>query len=603
MYYNKKITCSLICVFLAVLLIALSAIAPVGAVESVKVNPESKIDSALKEKMETASPDEKIKVSVWVRDIDKQEVSDDLENNNLNEEFGQKVNQEIIRINRETTENLYEVNNKMILDTILENISVEDSSVKYLSSYAPNIELVLTKDEIIKLSKQPEVKAVYSVVDVLDEGCEEYNASTTSDGEVDIDACVSAVGAAFLRDELDLTGLGIKIGLIENSLPNVNFHTLRNSNIILDPNAVEGVNPSHANSVATMIVGQTLNSVTGVCQYVGVVPDATLYCTTPSNDAANTNAWKERTEWLVRQGVNIINISIAFDSQRYTADNDFTKWVDHIVYEHDITIVTAAGYTSNVSPFNFAYNTIPVGIVQMEIVDGEYIFSNETSSARATAGKYYPHVVAPGYINNVGGLVVDSGNSFSAPLVVGCIAQLMQEWYELLTKPTLVKTLIMAGADGMKSSDVVDSSGICMDRAYGAGVVNVIRSRQCMIDNNKLYSSSYQANSGANINLKLTVTNAEPVRLVLNWQRKSTVTHAYYGVSLYSISFLKLIITSPSGEEYISYNCSDTVQLLEFVPDESDLGDYTITISRYGPTGYYTDFALVSQGNGMIFEQ
>ncbi len=80
---KKKNTISAMCVLMAMLMLLLSVALPVSA-ESEKltadstvqipVNPEDKIDSTLKEKMSTASPEEKIPVTIWYTDVDQAQI-------------------------------------------------------------------------------------------------------------------------------------------------------------------------------------------------------------------------------------------------------------------------------------------------------------------------------------------------------------------------------------------------------------------------------------------------------------------------------------------------------------------------------------------------
>lgn len=81
---KNKMICSLTSVFLAVLMIMLGALSPIGAVGNMEitedttvkpvVNSADKIDPALKEIIAEASPDEKIPVAIWYEDIDQEQV-------------------------------------------------------------------------------------------------------------------------------------------------------------------------------------------------------------------------------------------------------------------------------------------------------------------------------------------------------------------------------------------------------------------------------------------------------------------------------------------------------------------------------------------------
>ena len=625
----KKLVKKSFVILLAILMVTFIAQVPIMASEEARLESTEKFDNALKEKLESVNADEKINVSVWFKNIDetklKRNITETLSMTKSSESNTYKAEpvvaniktnsqviseqQEVIEVSRSCAKDLYESSNDDFSDELMRVADIDSDAVIYSCSYAPNIDLSLTEDEIYRIAQHPEVDRIYlTVTPISEENSTDYDAQSVSENtsSANTQDCLDAVWASYLRDTLGKTGSGIKIGRIENNLPDPNIATLQNSMIFLDESAVnKDQYHEHADAVANILVGRTV--VDGSDNYIGVVPDATLYCTTFRDSENESTGWKERTEWLISQGVNIINISSDFGENGQTADNDFSKWIDHIVYQHSITVVIAAGYfgtptDSYSSPFNYVHNVISVGAIHMRINDGEYEFMPYEESAYSSSGMYFPQVVAPGIVSDIVGLYDMDGNSFSTPLVTGCIAQLMQEFPELLTSPTLVKSVIMAGADGRRSSTATDPSGICMDRVYGAGVLNVLRSRNCMLASDKTYQSSYNSNSYSDVNLRLTITDDGPVRLALNWSRMANVTHAYNGISLYPISHLKLTVRSPQGTEYSSYHLSNTFQMIKFTPNPADSGDYTITISRNGPTGYYTDYSLAVFGDAFITE-
>jgi hypothetical protein len=196
-----------------------------------------------------------------------------------------------------------------------------------------------------------------------------------------------------------------------------------------------------------------------------------------------------------------------------------------------------------------------------------------------------------------------SGNSFSAPFVVGAIVQLIDVYPNLATNPTLIKSLIMVGSNGEKSRVNDDTSGTDMDREYGAGVVNVQNSIDCLSTStvNKMYSGQYLTNDSQDINLKVNISESGNVRMALNWQSSSYFdSHEYHysseNLHYYGMSFIKLTAVSPNGNVYTSFDVSNPFQLLVFDVPNDDLGTYSITVSRYGPTGYTTPISLAMKG-------
>ena len=81
--------------------------------------------------------------------------------------------------------------------------------------------------------------------------------------------------------------------------------------------------------MASILVGKQKN-------YVGVVPDAELYYVERSIGV------KQGIELLIETyNVNIINISTSIGN--YNTYNDYSRWMDHIISNHHITVVMSSG--------------------------------------------------------------------------------------------------------------------------------------------------------------------------------------------------------------------------------------------------------------------
>ncbi len=148
---------------------------------------------------------------------------------------------------------------------------------QFFSSYAPLIRVTLTPEEIAILAKDSRVDTIYYSPDV--KMADNTNVS------------IPLIRANYTRDTVGCTGSGIKIGMIECTLPDKNETFLAGSDIYHDPN-VPGTTGLHATFVASIMVGQTStwNGVT----YRGIVPNAKLYST--RYPSSNTGEWRERVE-------------------------------------------------------------------------------------------------------------------------------------------------------------------------------------------------------------------------------------------------------------------------------------------------------------------
>lgn len=598
------------------------------------VSTVNKIDSALIDVLNSASDDEMIPVSIWFQSINETVLAEqtmteinsliaegimssevleaiDSETGQINaaeDQLSVDDRQLLISIRRRSAKELYLNTNELNLSTITSQI--DEYNVIYICSFAPNVVVELRKDDIMLLNNYNSIDHVYYYYeDVLDESNEGENlySSSPSTHIATINECHTVVGT---RD--DLTGEGIKVGMIEGSLPEVRTAILssQKDQIHIDPSTTKAVD-AHTTAVAAILVGKCTESGK---EFVGMLPDADLYCTTVNVPGG----WKAGLEWLVDSGVNVINISHSLISQR---DDDscreVSRWVDHIAYEHNIVVVAACGYLNdNVSPNKFTNNIILVGAINFGYDSNDnVIFEPYATSAYSSTGKYYPHIVGPGNtismpsMPNGPGMPV-CGNSAATPFVVGAIAQLMELSPTIISNPTLAKSLVMAGANGEKSGTSTDTSGTDMDRLYGAGVVNIPRSISCLSTSSysKMYTATHTTQTNMNTSVYVNINRAGNVRMALNWQSRNEFdeddTNHESSEELISnnyFSFYRLQVTAPNGEVYTSFDVASPFQLLVFNVPNNNLGTYSVTLSRYGPGGYTTDISLAIYGCEYIY--
>ena len=78
---RTKMLCAITSVLMAVLPVAMSVSVPIGALDTLTTSSQNKIDSVLREKMDTMSVSDKVPVSVWFEDIDYKEVKNQVEDN------------------------------------------------------------------------------------------------------------------------------------------------------------------------------------------------------------------------------------------------------------------------------------------------------------------------------------------------------------------------------------------------------------------------------------------------------------------------------------------------------------------------------------------
>lgn len=609
--------------FLCCLLVILNLISlvgtPISAISIVENDTMEKIDSYLLEQIDNSTkPNEEFTVSVWFSDISQADVNagtakkvkDLIDDGKLTQSsYNQlrtveKVNinqnktalreeaQLLLETKRSVSKKLYQDKNTSVVADVVDSLGLQQEDVLYVCSYAPNATLSVNEAEIYQLAQNSNVESIALEATTLSDDTA-TTSTTDSSSLVDLSVAMNSIGVSALRTLSGLSGSGMKIGMIERSTPwDMSF---LNDNIIRNPNTTGNTGYSaHASKVAGIMVGREVEN--NITTFTGVVPNATLYC----SPIHNNYSWKKSFEWLISQGISVINVSDTVGKPIYTTYNDVARWVDHISYQHGIVIVAAVGYFEKngsycVSPLAFSKNAIVVGAVNVQYNNG-YEFSTYDNSAYTTSSVFYPHVVAPGNIDDFDNIdlgEIDHGNSFSAPLVVGLITQLMQYEPSLIGKSTLVKSIIMTGANGLRSSNETHNSGTAMDQQFGAGVVNASKSLSCIA------SSAVQTKEGSfstgEITTKshiLNINQSIPMRIALNWDTYSVEGETYNTFVMQSPSIVYLTLTSPSGVVYSSTSSNDTFQLLSFTPPSTDLGNYTLTVQRFGPSSYNLTYAL-----------
>ncbi len=438
------------------------------------------IDPQLKEVLSAATATDLIPVDIWLYEIDTNKVEEKvLEKTGFskaslaNEKTAAEVTHAEVDAYIETERAVYAEAQTEQSEAFLNKHSKVFGSrtsaggnLLFVSRYAPVIQAELTPAQIATMAKDLSVSGIYYSPDL-----EAIPVSNVADNVTE---------AGFTRDYSGLTGTGIKIGILEyGGLPERGSYNIPLNKIAFDPNVNKTVFSAHASHVASILMGSEY--ITNGITYYGIVPDAMFYATYFDNNNMN---WRERVEWLIGKGVNVINMSFSlYYNGQYSGEyEDFDLWLEHVAIEHSVHIVSASGNLdnkpeSNTNPYNYvcspglAYNVITVGnlndkntvsLLDDEIAtDSSYIENNNSISLK-------PDLVAPG-TNISTPVTTDSGTSYAAPQVAGIVAQLCQSFPTLKTKQAAMKAILTASIDhpihNYKPSDSAYN-------VYGAGCVN-----------------------------------------------------------------------------------------------------------------------------------
>lgn len=249
---------------------------------------------------------------------------------------------------------------------------------------------------------------------------------------------------------LDYTGEGIVIAVLDTGFPNVNtmgaFQRLRDNGDLLNgydfvnrnPNIYAYTGNTHGTTVLSTMAAYIQD------EYVGTAPDASYYLFR-TEDSASENPveesyWVEAAERADSLGVHVINSSLGYtvyDNPKYSytpSDMDgMTAYISkgaNIAAEKGILVVNSAGNSgNNVWQIVGAPADAP-GVFTIGGVDANGNYASFSSQGSAIQPTQKPDVVA----RALGTFVVDvnnnivplNGTSFSSPLIAGSVACLMQ---------------------------------------------------------------------------------------------------------------------------------------------------------------------------------
>lgn len=461
----------------------------------------------------------------------------------------------------------------------------------FFSQYAPMISAELTPAEIKMLARDSRVQSIYY----------SPNATLKDEGNFSI----PTIGADYTRDTLGYSGSGVKIGMIETSIPEKTKNYFDLDKIYYDE-SLENIpaDRNHANTVAAIMVGQetTIGGVT----YKGIVPDAELYvtCCTENNGAD----WRLRVEWLISQGVHVINMSAYLTNQMHGHYGANERWTDHIVSTHNVHFVKSAGNLgTRVTSPGTAYNILTVGAINdnntlQHSDDTPYnvdSFSTSYMEDEDIANK--PDLMAPGvgiytpaYVEGV-----DSGTSFATPHVTGVVAQLCHRFPSLRVLQAGVKAILTASVCHSKyayNTVFMDSEDVDNYDKFGAGVVSATAAFETA-NAYRMMVGNFPANTLANTErvYSFTASAGQRVRVSLTWLHNAIIpnneTHESYELSDYVLDDLDLYVIHPEGADiHLSLSTYNNTEIIDFVAPTS--GTYQMVVINRLATEQVVSYGL-----------
>lgn len=362
------------------------------------------------------------------------------------------------------------------------------------------------------------------------------------------------------------TGQGIKVGVIESGIPQSTINLKNGHYTFLHSNATK-----HAWVVSSIIGGTT-----------GIAKDVYFYFASSTGFVDNSNIL------IDTYGVNIINMS--FGSLAYGDYTNRDACLDTIVSNTGCTIVKSAGNRSNDSsdPYYITSPGCSMNAITVGSIDNNMNLSDFSSWLVSETFLLKPDVVAPGGIlwdiPNIPN-VDDSGNrghsgtSFSAPMVVGTIALLMEEFSNLKVNPALVKSVVQLGAKKLPTQTSY------FDEYSGFGLISYQKMRNCLQNaNHATFNISTTADAGTVV-LSKNVTLSYLDRIEVNANsivnsstttsnfNSATPTYTDYAIKIYDVSASTYVASSAidSSVDYLLFtnnNANSTSFRIDIVLEE-----------------------------------
>ena len=469
----------------------------------------------------------------------------------------------------------------------LSSLNIDNYENVFVSKYSPFVDINVDKDYFAEngtemLSEMIENKDIETIY---------VREANKDDVSSNMESAFPSVGLPKPSDmnSFGYDGSGVTVGVLEaGGIVNVKHENISGSNVTTKGWYFFETKSEHALRVVSILGANT-----------GVARKAKILSAKLSGDP------KAEVEWMLDRNVNIINNSWGETNESLTGVyKSNSAYFDYISRLNWVTICASAGNAGDkiykktgkkiewVGNPGLGYNVITVGAS----------YDNKTlrpsSSFKEAFSISKPTLVAPGYDISVPTLedtiIIDGekklqncGTSFSAPIVSGTIALLMQEFPKLKTYPELVISILTSSASRMSTSyNNFDSSGL--EDKVGSGKLDYNKAKEAY-KNSFTFCNSCCNGKRSVKKENVYLTKGKTAKISLAWivdSNNQTNTNIVTDYDLY--------LRNSKGN-IVKYSSSggNNIELIEFDVMESDT--YTIEVYQYGnKKGSRTDFGAVS---------
>lgn len=262
-----------------------------------------------------------------------------------------------------------------------------------------------------------------------------------------------------LLHQQNYTGTGKIIAVLDAGFPGVDvaqpFQILRDNNQILGGyNFVDRSSNFYAMNIHGTMVLSTMGGYADN-QLVGTAPDASYYLFVTEDSSAENpleeSLWVEAAEMADNLGADVINTSLGYFgydnpnySYTYTDMNGITAFSSrgaNIAFSRGMIVVVSAGNTGNSANVHIVAPADALQVLTVGAVNSTRNYASFSSIGPSFDGRVKPDVMAQGLnaviSNPNGSIAVNSGTSFSGPIIAGMVASFWQAF------PTLTNAQIV----------------------------------------------------------------------------------------------------------------------------------------------------------------
>lgn len=441
-----------------------------------------KLTPDLYKHLQSISSEDKIKVAIWLKPIDKDKIEKRIISKYPNlkligvkpaEDTNMAAYNKFYKELREAKKKAYSIREKQVI----EYLKKKGIDVIYASKYAPLIFAQLPKNVIFELERREDVIKI----------------DLSRRAFLEIDTAVPTIHAPSVWSE-GYSGTGVKVAIVEAD--RVDFANPYLSGESFIPFGYVG---SHATEVAGVVA--SVNST-----HKGVAYDVEIL-------SANSIVYWDfalvrATEWALDQGADVLSLSFGIDTDLVMSSLDM--YYDNVVWDHFRAVVKSAGNevcrtgSGNVTSPGLGWNVITVGGINDNdtpdwLDDQRYpcssyrdpisphsdrnkpevsavayrILSTETEIYNSTCGSW---ISVPGCTNPEYRVPPPyEGTSYAAPAVAGVIALLIDTKWWLSYWPEATKAIVMASAIHNTYGDIIDDK-------EGVGTVDAFQAYQIVKD-------------------------------------------------------------------------------------------------------------------------